>query len=194
MRHSYLIASLAGCIWLAVTSCFSGPDANNNYLTKKQKEDSKMYVARMDTTANEMLPETLTIQLQNPSDNYFQQAIAAFENGNMQGSAAHLREGLTALRGELLQTRNMTDKRADSVLTRLNNLEGLVRKSEIRNVNDMVSAIWDAEKSAAHNYVFEQGKFYPEDISGHSFKASYIDTLNLLGSQVKTSNQRKLYR
>jgi hypothetical protein len=139
MKHSYLIASLAGCIWLAVTSCFNGPDADNDYLTKKQKQDNKKYEARMDTTANKMLPETLTTQLQNPSDNYFLQAIKAFEDGNMQVSAAHIHQGITALKRELLQTKNMTGKRADSGLTRLNNLEVLVNKGKILNLHDLVS-------------------------------------------------------
>ena len=193
MKHSFLKASLIGCIWLTTTSCFDGPDANNNYLTKKQKEDNKKYEARMDTTANEMVPETLTIQLQNPSDTFFIQAIKAFQAGNMQVSAAIIHQSITALKTELQETTNITTKSADSVLASLNNLEILVRNGKITNLNEMVGRIYDAESLAAHNYLFKQGKFYPEDISGLSFKTLYQDTLNLLGAKSKTTSQRNLH-
>jgi hypothetical protein len=193
MVHSFLKASLIGCIWLTATSCFDGPDANNNYLTKKQKEEYGKYEAKMDTSANKMLPETLIIPLQNPSDTFFIRAIKAFQAGNMQVSAAIIHKGITALKTELQETKNSTTKSADSVLASLNNLEILVRNGEITNLSEMVGRIYDAESLAAHNYLFKQGKFYPEDINGHSFVTLYQDTLNLLGAKSKNTSQRNLH-
>lgn len=172
-----ILSSCEGC---------EGPDANNNYGTKEmeQKEGETDTKPTPDTTKNtDIQPIVETIQMQNPSNDAFLKAINAFSSGNMKEAANEIRIGTLLLKKELGETKGMTKQLASKVINKLEALDEQVEQGKIKDENEMVTVLSDAEAVTAHNYIFQEVNTDGVGIAPKQ-TIQHIDTLHLLLNRV----------
>ena len=188
MKKLFLIMSAALLMAILLSSCegCEGPNANNEFGTKKmeQKEGEGDKKDKPDTAhATVMQPVVETIQMPDPSYEEFLKSLTAFSAGNMKEAAAHLGSGTHFLKKELGDTKGITKKRADKIIKKLETLEAQVEQGKIKDENIISATLADAEAVTAHNYIFKQGNTNENDIVPN-ITVQHIDTLHLLLSRV----------
>lgn len=189
MKNLFLTMSFALSLAVILSSCegCEGPDANNNYGTKEmeQKEGETDAKSTPDTVGStgDVQPIVETIQMQNPSNDAFLKAINAFSAGNMKEAANEIRTGTLLLKKELGETKGMTKQLADKVIKKLEVLDEQVEQGKIKDENDMVTVLSDAEAVTAHNYIFQEVNTDGVGIAPKQ-TIQHIDTLHLLLDRV----------